>query len=364
MIRNNKIDIMVFAKMKDIQIERKLFPIAYSDFVNKIYLIREKPILHSKILSYNTFSEIKIFSFIKMFYFALKLLIVKRGIVIVMGIYTYPYGLFAYYFGKIFKKKIIQNIVGADFNIIENSKYYKKIVNKSDIIVTRGNNSKIRVSNLISYPIKMIYTPPNLYKFLKIDKIKTKTEYDFIFIGDLVKKKNINHIFLAFKKICDIYSLDCKICIVGKGELESILINTTKELGIQKYIDFVGWQSNVLEYLKKSKCLILPSEKEGLPMVIIEAFNVGIPVIATDNMDISTIAKHGINSLLFQVGDIDMLSKYMLALLTDNCLYQRLKIGAEKFKEEHEYEFSIENITNIWNQIFKQLGLIEDNNAK
>jgi glycosyltransferase involved in cell wall biosynthesis len=55
-----------------------------------------------------------------------------------------------------------------------------------------------------------------------------------------------------------------------------------EDLGLAERVDFVGYAKNVPGLLAASSLLLLPSEREGLPLIVGEALAVGVPVVATD----------------------------------------------------------------------------------
>lgn len=76
---------------------------------------------------------------------------------------------------------------------------------------------------------------------------------------------------------------ELKIVIVGDGEMRPVLEAKVKTMGLEKHFDLRGWQTNaqVSETVGQSRALLLPSFAEGLPIVFMEAFALGRPVLAT-----------------------------------------------------------------------------------
>ena len=105
--------------------------------------------------------------------------------------------------------------------------------------------------------------------------------------------------FLAID-ICE--KLGLKMLIAGDGPLRK----DVSEYTIQKRnISFLGWQ-NPIEFYKRIDCLILTSEMEGVPNVILEALASGLPIISTDVGGISEILSDTI-SLIFEKNNFNLL---------------------------------------------------------
>jgi glycosyltransferase involved in cell wall biosynthesis len=179
----------------------------------------------------------------------------------------------------------------------------------------------------------------------------------------LIRIKRIDILIDAVKFIKDKYNKIINICLMGDGELKDKFIHQIKDYELENQFIFVGNQNDVDKYLLQSKVFIMTSEFEGLPQAMIEALACGLPVIMPKISNIPDYAIDGYNALLVEPLDTEGFADAIYKLLTDEKLYKKLKNGADKFRKDHEYEFSMENIKNIWNQIFNQLGLIQENNA-
>ena len=74
-----------------------------------------------------------------------------------------------------------------------------------------------------------------------------------------------------------------KVVLIGDGEERARLEASIAEHGVAGMLELRGWQANtaVRQTLRESRALLLPSFAEGLPVVIMEAFALGRPVIST-----------------------------------------------------------------------------------
>jgi glycosyltransferase involved in cell wall biosynthesis len=71
-----------------------------------------------------------------------------------------------------------------------------------------------------------------------------------------------------------------RFVVVGDGPLLGEMRALADRLGVAQEVDFLGFQSNSLSILKQMDCLVVSSDHEGLPMVVLEALSLGVPVVA------------------------------------------------------------------------------------
>lgn len=187
-----------------------------------------------------------------------------------------------------------------------------------------GIDTVFKTSNLVGKNINInnqIICPPPLdfsrYNFYR----KTGNIKNLGFIGRLSTEKN------PFLAIDIANKLNIKLLIAGDGPLRKDLFSRINN----NNITFLGWQ-NPLEFYKKIDCLILTSEIEGVPNVILEALSSGIPIISTDVGGISEILEDTV-SFLFKKEDlnIDKIKKFIENSLNYN--YKNV-LKAKKYDKE------------------------------
>ncbi|PJE67792.1 hypothetical protein COU95_00390 [Candidatus Shapirobacteria bacterium CG10_big_fil_rev_8_21_14_0_10_40_9] len=146
-------------------------------------------------------------------------------------------------------------------------------------------------------------------------KIEVKEKkYDLIYIGRLVKVKNISFLIKAFKKIKNL-KRDIKLCLIGSGQETENLKRMSRQLGLERHIDFFKPRHDVADFLASSRVFVLCSlpRSEGFPVIVLEAMAVGTPVLACDFAGAREFLRDGQNCYLFR--DEDEFIKKTLWLL-------------------------------------------------
>jgi len=82
---------------------------------------------------------------------------------------------------------------------------------------------------------------------------------------------------------------ESSLTILGAGPLESELKQFSKTLGISDSVQFLGRSSQIFDFLQNLDAFILTSKYEGFGMVLLEAMDVGVPIIASDNSAIPEV---------------------------------------------------------------------------
>ena len=195
----------------------------------------------------------------------------------------------------------------------------------------------------------------SLWNPVAINEVSVKKQVTFIFLGRLVDWKCVDLLIKAFAHLCEKY--DAKLLIVGEGKERYSLETLSRELGIEKRVDFLGWvpQQECPNLLYKSDVLVLPSVRECGGAVVLEAMAAELPVIAVNwggPADYIT-PKTGIliepeQSHAF----VGKLSEAMELLFEDK--EKRLlmgKVGRSRVETDFDWDKKIDNIIKIYRDI-------------
>jgi glycosyltransferase involved in cell wall biosynthesis len=107
-------------------------------------------------------------------------------------------------------------------------------------------------------------------------------------ISRLTKQKDIPTLLSTFQIIQKDIP-DATLSIVGSGSLDASLKELCNKLGLDSSVQFLGRTSMVMEYLEGLDVFILTSTYEGFGMVLLEAMDAGIPIVASRNSAIPEV---------------------------------------------------------------------------
>ncbi len=158
------------------------------------------------------------------------------------------------------------------------------------------------------------------------------------YAGRLAPIKRLD-IFLAAAKEVARRIPDSRFVIVGDGSERPRLEQMARALGLQDRVMFLGHRDDIYDVLRALDVFVLCSDHEGLPMVLLEALHMGIPVVARCAGGIPEAVQDAVNCLLVDSADPNVLANACVLLLEDSNLRRRLAQGgqsrvAERFSAE------------------------------
>ena len=144
-----------------------------------------------------------------------------------------------------------------------------------------------------------------------------------LFVGRLVEHKNVPLLLRAMARLRS-QGDRLRLRIAGDGPLRQTIDQMIRELGIGEHVEMLGEQAHTMALMESSSFVVLPSLREGLSNVILEAMMVGRPVIATAVGGNTELVETGRTGFLVPSGDEAGLAKAMSNLADDPALRERL----------------------------------------
>jgi glycosyltransferase involved in cell wall biosynthesis len=127
--------------------------------------------------------------------------------------------------------------------------------------------------------------------------------------------------------------------LIGDGPERGRLESLAAELGLGDRVAFLGTVANPLERVSRAGVFVLPSVSEGLPLAILEAWRLGVPVVASKAGGIPEAVEDGRSGLLVPPRDPARLADALVAVLSDSGLARRL---AEAGREAVRVRFAFD----------------------
>jgi glycosyltransferase involved in cell wall biosynthesis len=190
----------------------------------------------------------------------------------------------------------------------------------------------------------VIYNPFDFNEIIELShsEINPYKDEDYIVhVGRFVNAKRHDVLLKAYA----ISNINSKLLLLGQGENKDKIISLIEELNIKEKVILAGFFSNPYPIIKDAKMMVLSSDFEGLPTVLIESLILDTPVVSTDcKSGANEILTHKLKSFLSPVGNEKLLSENIIRM------YKNPLSG---FDEELK-PFHIDNVINEYLQLCKK----------
>ena len=153
----------------------------------------------------------------------------------------------------------------------------------------------------------------------------------------MIERKNQKFLLEVVKKIKE-KETPVKLIVCGHGRLEHFLKSKVKELGVENNVIFTGYRTDIYKILGLAEIFLFSSLQEGLPVAVMEAMAVGLPVVCSNvrgNADLIDNEKGG---YVLDKFDVNRWADLIYSLLMDK---NRLKsFGEYNMNRIKEYDRS------------------------
>lgn len=178
-----------------------------------------------------------------------------------------------------------------------------------------------------------------------------------LFVGRYGERKGCYELIAALAQ-ARAAGAEATLRFVGREEYdgeERVLRHNVEEFGVAGAVEFVGVKDGpeLAGCYAEAQVLCLPSRREGVPLVLLEAMSFGLPVIATPVGGIADYVVHDDTGLLVPPGDVDALAVSIAALAADPELRGRLGEAARRRVAE---QAGPDTIAHRWRETYSELG--------
>ena len=186
--------------------------------------------------------------------------------------------------------------------------------------------------------------------------------FQIISVGSLIEKKGHEYLIRACSAA---QGLDFQCVIIGAGELESRLRTLIHDLHLDDRVVLAGGQAQtwVRDRLAQSDLFVLPcvvgeaGERDGIPVAMMEALAMEVPVISTPVAGIPELIRHEETGLLVPQKDPAALAEAMVRLARDEPLRQRLaKNGRALVEREYDIRKNAGRVAELFEQVIEERG--------
>jgi glycosyltransferase involved in cell wall biosynthesis len=194
-------------------------------------------------------------------------------------------------------------------------------------------------------------------RFRPADDIASKTapaRARVLCVAALEEKKGHRHLLSAVALLKQ-RGIDIELVVVGDGDLRDQLHEQAETLGI----DGIRWRGRlsgdeVLAELRAATCFVLPSVKdhrgrmEGIPVALIEAMAVGIPVVASDLSGVAELVQPGKTGWLVPPGDPGALADAIADVLDGREVQPRVAAARTVVAQQYDLHTNAKHLVGLF----------------
>lgn len=209
-----------------------------------------------------------------------------------------------------FVKRIVKSLFGASARVLVLGAPWKEHV----------------IGDLGVQPDKVVTIPNGTMDFRTAVAAAegTSTHVRLVYSGRLETRKGLPELLEACDQL-QLQNQSFELVLMGDSRDASLL----QQAEIRQYCRVTGWlpKQRLKDEMASADIFVLPSYDEGLPMAMIEAMSMGLPVVVTPVGGIPDVIGNGREGFLVPVGDVNGLVEALVALTSSRSL--RIRMGSE-----------------------------------
>ena len=262
-------------------------------------------------------------------------------------------------FCKIFGIKIIirpnSSPSGWSKNIFKKI-FFSKILKFADLIVVNSLFFQKEIKSKFKLNSRFIYNPLNKAEIFNLSKKKIRFNFfkkghiNLISVGRLVQQKDHMTILKAVNLLKD--KIKLRLLIIGDGDQKKNLLEFIRKEKLNKFVKIKNRAENPYPYIDKAHIMLLSSQYEGLPNVLLEAISLKKFIISSDcPTGPKEILENGKNGFLFKIGDYKKLSQLILFYKNNRRICSKIIKNSYKRSDRFDLKINLDKYFNLFKKI-------------
>ena len=174
--------------------------------------------------------------------------------------------------------------------------------------------------------------PPNLCRKERFTK---KGERVIVHISNFRPSKRVTDVIRVFAAVRR--EVPCILLMVGDGVERSLSRDLAVELGVERYVRYLGQMDAVEDVLGCGDLFLLPSQNESFGLAALEAMSSGVPVVGTNAEGLPELIRPGETGYMLPVGDVEGMARRAIEILSDAKKHAEMaatsrRIAVEKYE--------------------------------
>jgi len=237
--------------------------------------------------------------------------------------------------------------------------FYSLILSLTESMVVVSNAVKKEIEDHIENSFGKILVIHNALEGKEIDLLKSEKgnyqeEKIIVSAGYICRRKGFLTLLKSAKYVCEQVP-EARFVVVGsvseKDYYENLLIEREK-LGLEKKFIFAGYQNDLYPFFNDASLFVLSSICDPFPLVLLEAMDAGLPVVATESGGAQEAVLDGKNGFLVPADEENEMAEKIIYLLKNDKIASQMGLeGRQRIKNEFNYKKYIENMTILFSEV-------------
>ncbi|WP_342676406.1 glycosyltransferase family 4 protein [Methanofollis sp. UBA420] len=174
-----------------------------------------------------------------------------------------------------------------------------------------------------------------------VQKGISERKYDLGFVGRFSREKGIIEFVSALGTALD--GEECRVALIGDGDLRSEVEAILARDQLREFVDVIGWIDNtdLPRHLNTIKVLVVPSYREGLPNIVLEAMACGCIVLATPVGGIPALVRDGVTGFITEDNSSGTLSQNIRRALRHPDMKGISETARELIERSYTYDAAV-----------------------
>ena len=334
-------EVVAVLRLQDANCVHHLAPLALSERVSHLWIVRPEAAPH-KVPPRSTYRRIRggnLLLRLWRVYREAARLANRPEVGWLVSFNPLPYGLLALAAGRRAGKLVHLGFVGSDWYRHGRAWYGRlldPLLRRADLFTVTGGEMRRQMCER-GYPAERLMRLPHA---VDVDSYEVKPpaerSWDVLFAGRLVALKRVDRILQAVSAVRDQHP-DVRLCLLGDGPERGPLEDLARRLGLDRNVTFAGFDADPAPWFSESRIVVLASEREGAPFVLVEAQCAGAVPVSTRVGSVDEMITDGETGLIVPPGEPEALTAAIRRLLGDPELYRRLHEAVVARREELRY---------------------------
>lgn len=265
-----------------------------------------------------------------------------------------PNGCIALAAGTLFGLPTHLGIIGIDLDVHAEARYgplVRALIRRFDAVSVPGTAFRDRLVDLgvAEERATILVNPIDVETYRPVDR---ETEFDLLWVGRFGEEKDPLTFVAALDRLAD-RGRSFTAVMAGDGPLRPAVERAIRERALADRVTLAGWVDDPADYYRRAGAFVLTSERDALPLTLVEAMATGLPSVVPAVGNVPDIARDGETALVVEESTPEAFAAALDRLLGDDDLRERLGANAGDIGERYSYDAATED----WQHVLAAMGV-------